>query len=82
MQSYRRSVTVRCSLETSDVIGRVADLIGWSEGKIIAHIIDRAAPLLRSACDDEDLMTIVRILRKGSFSVAMRARSANGRHES
>lgn len=81
METYRRSLTVRCSLETSEVVARVKELIGWSEGKIAAHIIDRAAPLLRSACDEEDLMLIIRILRKGSFSVAMRSRSANDRHE-
>ncbi len=46
IQMHRRSLTVRCSLETAEVISRVAQLIGWSEGKIAAHLLDRAVPIL------------------------------------
>jgi len=76
MQMHRRSLTVRCSLETGEVICRAAELIGWSEGKIAAHLLDRAVPLLMIACGEEDLVTVIRILREGAFALPDRPRAA------
>lgn len=81
MQMHRRSLTVRCSLETAEVISRVAQLIGWSEGKIAAHLLDRAVPILMNACGEEDLMTVLRILREGAFSPADRPRATTNHND-
>jgi len=69
MQQYRRSLTVRCSPEAGETIEKIADLIGWSQNKIAANLVERALPLLKNACAKEDLLAIIRILLKGKLSV-------------
>jgi hypothetical protein len=70
MQLQSRSLTVRCSPESGETIERIAALLGWSQNKIASHLIERAVPLLRAACNEEDLVAIIRILRASEFSVA------------
>lgn len=78
-QPQNRSLNVRISLETGLIIERIAYLVGWSQSKIAAQIIERALPVLRNACDEDDLLSIVRILRDGEFSATIKPRVRTAR---
>jgi len=78
-QPQNRSLNVRVSLDAGSFIERIADEVGWSQNKIAAHLIERALPVLRRACDEDDLLSIVRILLDGEFSATIKPRARTGR---
>ncbi|MDX9861893.1 MAG: hypothetical protein RBS99_13365, partial [Rhodospirillales bacterium] len=58
---------------------RIAEMTGWSQNKIAAHLLERSLPLLKNALGEDDLMSIVRILRDGEFSVTIKPHVHTGR---
>jgi len=78
-QPESRSLNIRISTQTGSFIERIADEIGWSQSKIAAQIVERAMPVFRKACDEDDLLSVVRILRDGEFSVTIKPRVRTAR---
>ena len=78
-QPQSRSINARVSPEAGSFIERIAYIVGWSQSKIAGHIIERALSVFRKAYDDDDLLSVVRILRDGEFSVTIKPRVRTAR---